>query len=205
MKKNICFFIVMLALSACGILFWVEIDCREFKLDFENYWSSVDTGSVVVYLDDQGNENVYTLEFRRARHTSKYYSDTGCGCSDVAYMRFSNSVDTILLFKDSFYQYDNDEELLEEIYFYSKDQEVYLNTLDKIGTEDVEIGDVLLEKCIVFEKDLEDTLVKVYLSPNFGIVKYIDTEGVVWTIKELDSSNDEIVIGDFEYYEIICD
>lgn len=208
MKKTaILSLLALMIITSCGTLIFVEVECRDFELNFEKYWFTDALQEEVVFVDTYDNEKTYTIKSQKAYHTTKYDSDTGCGCSDYSIQKLINGTDTIALIKDSFYQYDNDADIIEEICFASSEGRIWLNQDNKSYTEDQLIGDVLVEDCILYSKEIntDDTSQEVaaFLSENLGIIRFQDENGTIWTRKNL-KENEALTIESFDVEENTC-
>ena len=204
---NLLAFGALIALNSCGALFFIETDCREFEFNVENYWFTDSIGTEITYTDSLDNEKSFIVKDRQVFHTSKYYTDTGCGCSDVSLLQLRNENDTISLWKDSFYQYDNDADLSQYIHISFGDTLVSFSHSDIIDEKSIVIDSTQIENCIIFQKKLDDVSnnLEIVLSENQGIIKMIDYRGNIWTIKNLNNSPNSLTLDDFEYFEEVCE
>jgi hypothetical protein len=94
--KKLVLILLILSLNSCGILIWRKIECRPYKLDFEQFWIQGDIGiSGVNLVDNNNSQKTFIMKDKWIFHREFYFSDTGCNCTDGSAQLLCSKSDTL--------------------------------------------------------------------------------------------------------------
>ncbi len=196
---------LMLLLSSCGILPFQEVVCRDLGTTEESYWFPAKMGDSVTFVNTKNEQIKLYVTDKSMYHTTKYYSDTGCGCYDWSGMLLANKTDSIWFTNEVRYIYDNEDN--GEVYV-----QVELNGIASGFDE----NDVTLLPSLAFDNQTFTDVKKyeygytnaartktVYFAKNIGIIRFEMVGGEIWTNTKLTTEVTSI-LETFEYKEEEC-
>jgi len=196
---------LMLFLSSCGILPFQEVVCRDLGTTEESYWFPAKMGDSVTFVNTKNEQIKLYVTDKSMYHTTKYYSDTGCGCYDWSGMLLANKTDSIWFTNEVRYIYDNEDN--GEVYV-----QVELNGIASGFDE----NDVTLLPSLAFDNQTFTDVKKyeygytnaartktVYFAKNIGIIRFEMVNGEIWTNTQLTPEVTSI-LETFEYKEEEC-
>lgn len=205
LKLSTTLLLSMLLFSSCGILIFEEVICRDLGTAEESYWFPARTGDSVSFVNTKNEVIKLYVTDKSMYHTTKYYSDTGCGCYDWSGMLLANKTDSIWFTNEVRYIYDNED---------NAELTVLVELKGVAATFDE--GDVTLLPSLAFD-DKSFTDVKkyeyaytntgkaktVYFAKNIGIIRFEMVNGEIWTNTRLTPEITSI-LETFEYKEEEC-
>jgi hypothetical protein len=197
-------------ISGCGKLFHREVNCRAYQLKEEKYWFPHKAGDSVVFMSSLNETRIYKVADKSIVHRTKYYSDTGCGCEDIASMLLTSGEDSIWLKTKLRYIEDNTGNTLEDVVFDFGDiqsgdiQSVFYEThrtyMPSHTIDSVTFSDI---KKFEFAYTNPINVKAVYMVKNTGIVRFEMVNGTIWSQTDI-ANTDTVSIESFEYQDTIC-
>jgi hypothetical protein len=210
MKINIILTLIFTAalFISCKKLFNREVKCRDFQIKGEHYWFPLNVGDSVVFVNVSANiRKKFLVQDKRIAHTTKYKSDTGCGCFDYSGMLLTSGSDS-LWFKNELKYIENKEgNYYEDIFFVingskSGFYETQRTILANYTVNGVNFSDVEFFSCANCQIALD--VKKIYRVKNLGIISYELVNGEVWTNENLTKTG-QTSKDSFTYLEETCE
>ncbi|WKZ58857.1 MAG: hypothetical protein QY309_13370 [Cyclobacteriaceae bacterium] len=198
--------ILTLSLTSCGYLFWKEIKCREFKAENLSLFPG-QLNDTISFADKQGNVRHFIINDKRAQHTTRYISDTGCSCHDFVQMLYISGQDSIWTKLQLNYIYDQKEKQYFEVWFVLDNikngfTEVYQDSTFT-GIQ-IEGNNYSRQRKYIWNDPSDKNIVKeCIIADNIGLLRFEKVNGDIWTrvnIKELSTS-----IETLDFSERTCD
>jgi hypothetical protein len=199
-------FVATIYLTACGVLMFREVECREFTITEEEYWHSGKIGDSITFYDQSNNKLTYRIERKEISHRPKYLSDTGCGCFDVSDLIITNDHDSIWFQNIVQYVENDDAEIFQNLYFAFNNKQSYFNETVITLLSSVEIKGSVFTNVKMFEFEYKDEfqIKSAYLVKGLGLVQFTMANGNIWTNENLTTYN-ENEFDSFSYRETQCE
>lgn len=192
-------------LHSCGILFYRNIECREFQNNEELRWFVGNVGDTVTFFKQDNTKVKFEIVDKYILHMKQYISDTGCGCSDRWGLLMKNDTDTISMYSDAKYVYNNPSKRYDKFYILSGGIITGFVTEDKVLLPSINIDTIIIKDVVKFTYNHKDSLRfnSVYVAKDLGIIKLERVNGEVWINKNL-TIRDTTSIKSFEFSEQYC-
>lgn len=209
-KKNKVILLIIISttiiLQSCGVLMFQKIDCRGFENKDDLKWFAGKIGDTITFVKPDNTSISFIVNDKYILHRTKYISDTGCGCHDMWGILLTSNSDTISMYSQSKYVYDNKANRYDRLYVEIDKELASFTTENKSIIDDFEIDTVKFEKVIKFEFNhiKEKQFKRVYIAENIGIIQMERVNGEVWKNKDLT----KVLNTDFNsfiYEETTCD
>jgi len=200
MKKLIILSSIFL-LNSC---IWRTVECRAYKLNFEEYWIQGEIGiSSITMKDSQRNIKNFLLKDKWIAHTDNYTSDTGCSCNDQSAQLICIGNDSIWMFTNAWYIEKADAEFNESV-------SVIINGISSSFSEkDMTSGTELISSTTILTRIYESSSIlngaySITFAKGIGPIRIKFTNGDIW---EIDSPQikETSPISTYRYETIFCD
>lgn len=174
-------------LKSCGVLMFVEIECRDFENhdDLKIYAGNI--GDSIAFVNSNNQTMKFNIDHKYIYHRTKYVSDTGCGCNDMWGIMLVSNSDTISMHSDAKYVYDNKANRYDRANIEIDGALASFFTEDKSIVNNFVIDTVKFDKLIKFEYNHTGNMrfKRVYIAENIGIVQMERVNGEIWINKNL--------------------
>ena len=208
-KINIIVLITFLILifQSCGILFYRKIECREFENIEDLRWFPGKIADTITFYKQDNTIVKFEISDKYILHMKQYISDTGCGCFDRWGILLTNKKDTISMFSDAKYVYNNKPNRYDKFYIKTNNILSGFITEDKDTLEFISINGNKIYNITKFRYDHTDSLKfkSVYIAKDIGIVKLERVNGEIWINKDLMKKDTSYTnISSFDFSEQYC-
>ncbi|GAA3511783.1 hypothetical protein GCM10022393_26860 [Aquimarina addita] len=175
---------LLLLFSSCGVLFFRNITCREYKLDAEQFWFQGDVLSEYVFVNKSSNmEKKFYLRDKWISHRENYFSDSGCDCHDMSSQLLIGEKDSIWMVSDSRYIEKNIPTTRESFAFkFDNTKDILNNENSVISSGSIIIGEAEIETKI-FISDYGGSKTKITVGKGIGPIKIELSNSEIWEMK----------------------
>ena len=193
-----------LLLYSCGMGMFSEVTCRDFTQTDDLRFFAGNEGDSTVFRSGEKRKRFF-LEKKFIFHRTKYISDTGCGCLDRWGSFFTNETDTISIYSDERYVYNNTANRTEELQMFIDGKMSGFITEDARILENFELEGKIFGKVRVLEYLHADPLQfrRVHVAHDYGIIRMERVNGEVWINEDLTDTR-PTDRSTFDYQETTC-
>ncbi len=207
-KHLFVLFVFAAVFYSCGLLFFREIECRDFQIKGEEYWFPLQVGDSVVFINSTTHVGKkYTVVDKQISHRTKYVSDTGCGCLDYSGMLLTSGTDSLWFSDELRYVEEDEGNYYEDIFFVingvqSGFYETYKTHLASYTLNSITFADVEFFEYTAWKEGL--CVKKLYRAKDLGIISFELVNGEIWINGNLTKTG-KTTQDSFAYSENTCD
>jgi len=205
MKNRLLIFALLILLfSSCGILFFRNIKCREYKLDSELFWFQGNLLAEYIFINKSSNkEKKFYLRDKWISHRENYFSDSGCDCHDMSAQLLVGEKDSIWMISDSRYIEKNIPKTKEAFTFKFDNIKGVINNQNSVTSTGFFIVEGTEIETKIFISDIGGSKTKITVGKGIGPIRIEFSDSEIWEMKGIKIEK-TAPISDYRYMNNYC-